>query len=148
MQHLKLQHTAVRLWKRNYFKFYHFIYNESITRSQKLFPLLSQEATGVHYPQNDGVNKKEVMGFGKWYPIKKRGEENPQDNSEGRFQDERFYSRPREETRSEGIKKDFLSMKWMVYIWIISSENILRIKNIQIFCVQRQYVQPLDLYLM
>lgn len=71
----------------------------------------------------------------------KRCEEDPQDNCEGGVQETEL----RKDSRSEGIKKDLINMKLMVYVCIILTENILSFKNIQIFWVSRQYVRTIRL---
>lgn len=63
----------------------------------------------------------------------KRDEKNPQDDSEGRFQDEMIAAGLEIDwNRSQGIRKDFTNMKLMVNIWIILTKNILGLKIIQI----------------
>lgn len=64
---------------------------------------------------------------------KKGVKKNPQDDSEGRLQDERFVEglEIRLE-QAEGIRKDFMNMKVMLYIQTILTENMVSLKNIQI----------------
>lgn len=63
----------------------------------------------------------------------KRDEKNPQDDREGRFQDEMIAAGLEIDwNRSQDIRKDFTNMKLMVNIWIILSKNILRLKIIQV----------------
>jgi hypothetical protein len=73
------------------------------------------EATGLYSPQNDKVNKKEVMEFRNELHYR-RDVMNPQAIVKGDFMTKGLYQTGDQTGAGQGLHKDFKNMKLMIYI--------------------------------